>query len=346
MTYGIGVVGVGVWGCHSLEQTLLSACGDERQARIVAVSAGDAYGANSCSEPTVEAGIKYAAKFGARFEPDWQAVVNDPEVNIVSAMVCPRKKAEIILAALRAGKHVVTDKPLAFTVAEAEEILAAEQASAGTGFMLCGYHPRPLTAHLLDVIAAGRLGEVKAASVRLHFMGGIYPGFVPTRQWRSEIPSGEMTTIGSHALVTLCRLVGKPARSVYAVARNCFYDEYREAGAEDWAELNLDFGGAAGHVLVARLPYRLPREDIRIEVTGTHGYAEIADNRLTVWPGPEIMDCTIDGAAFTREQFRQFYTAIETGGKPPTTFAEGLHLQRILAAGLESVRQDRPQPVG
>lgn len=345
MNYGIGVIGVGVWGCHSLEQTLLSACGDERQARIVAVSADAAYGAGSCSEPAATAGAKYAAKFGARFEPDWRAVVNDPEVDIVSVMVCPRQKGEIILAALQAGKHVVTDKPLAFTVAEAEQILAAEQVSSGTGFMLCGYHPRPLVARLLDAIAADRLGEIKAASVRLHFMGGIYPGFVPTAQWRSEIPSGEMTTIGSHALVTLCRLLGKPARSVYAIARNCFYDEYRQVGAEDWAELNLDFGGAVGHVLVARLPYRLPREDVRIEVTGTTGYAEIADNRLTLWPGPESTACTIDGQALSREQFRQFYAAIESGGEPPTTFAEGLHLQRILAASLESIRQDRPQPI-
>jgi predicted dehydrogenase len=342
MSYGIGVIGVGVWGCHSLEHHLLQ-MGD---AGVVAVATDASLGAASYTGDADEAGRRYAEKLDAEFRPDWQAVIDDPAVDIVSAMVCPKRKAEVILAALAAGKHVVTDKPLAFTVKEAETIVAAEAQSKGMGFMLCGYHPRPLVKRLLAAIAEGQLGEIRAASVRLHFMGGIYPGFQPTDQWRSEIPSGEMTTIGSHALVTLCRLVGAPATSVYAIARNCFYDEYREVHAEDWAELNLTFGNAVGNVTVGRLPYRLPREDIRIEVTGTEGYAEIADNHLTIWPGGESMSLPIDGPAIVNEQFAQFYAAIEGNGEPATTFAEGLHLQRILAAGLDSTHQDRPCPVG
>jgi predicted dehydrogenase len=339
MTYGIGVIGVGVWGCHSLEHALLQA-GD---ARVVAVATDASMGAANYADSRETAGTAYAERLGAEFRSDWQAVVDDPAVDIVAAMVCPKRKAEIILAALAAGKHVVTDKPLAFTVPEAEQIVAAEHASAGAGFMLCGYHPRPLVAHLLDAIAQGRLGEIRAASVRFHFMGGIYPGFQPTEQWRSEIPSAEMTTIGSHALVTLCHLMEQPARTVYASTRNCFYKEYEEVGAEDWAELNLEFGGhAVGHVTVGRLPYRLPREDIRIEVTGTLGYAEIADDRLTIWPGEETVSLPLDGGAILAAQFKDFYQAIETDTPTTTTFAEGLHLQRILAAAQRSVAEDRP----
>ena len=341
MSYGIGVVGVGVWGCHSLENALVQA-GD---ARIVAVANDASMGAANHSSPPEAVGVAYAARFGAAFRPDWRAVVEDPAVDIVSAMVCPRRKAEIILAALAAGKHVVTDKPLAFTVAEAETVVAAERASAGIGFMLCGYHPRPLVARLLAAIAEGRLGRVRAASVRLHFMGGIYPGFQPTEQWRGEIPSAETTTIGSHALVTLSRLVGQPAASVHAVARNCFYDSYRAVGAEDWAELCLTFPDAVGQVTVGRLPYRLPREDIRIEVTGTHGYAEIADDRLSIWPGGEPLVLPADGGAVLDEQFRSFHRAIASGSPPPTSFAEGLELQRQLAAAIRSVQTGQPCPV-
>jgi UDP-N-acetylglucosamine 3-dehydrogenase len=314
-------------------------------AHVVAVTSEPTLGAGCHADP-VAAGRDYARKLGAEFRANWRDVVDDPAVDIVSAMVCPKRKAEIILAALNAGKHVVTDKPLAFTVAEAEAIVAAEAASKGLGFMLGGYHPRPLVLRLLDAIQAGRLGQIRAASVRLHFMGGIFPGFQPTEQWRSEIPSGEMTTIGSHALITLCRLVGTPAKAVYAMIGNCFHDEYRQVGAEDWAELNLTFDHAVGNVTVGRLPYRLPREDIRIEVTGTLGYAEIADDRLTLWPGGESTDAVIDGPAIVDEQFAQFHAAIEGNGQPPTTFGEGLHLQRILAAALESATSNRPCPVG
>ena len=193
--------------------------------------------------------------------------------------------------------------------------------------MLAGYHPRPLISRLASELAAGRVGQVRAVSMRLCFMGGVYPGFEPTSRWRSEIPSGELTTIGSHAFVTLFRLVNDRIRAVYAVLRNQFYDSYRAVGAEDWAEVNLQFAsGAVANVLVTRLPYRIADEDILIEVTGTDGYAQVSRNKLTLWPGEEIVTLPMDGAAALAETFRSFYAAIESGGPMPTSFDDGRRL--------------------
>lgn len=338
MTHGIGVVGVGVWGCHSLEQTLVRT-GD---ARVVAVSTEDRWGAHNYETPPRQRGREYAEQLGAAFCEDWRDVVTHPDVSIISAMVCPREKAQVLRAALEAGKHVVTDKPLAFTVDQARDIAKAERTSTARGFMLAGYHPRPLLGRLVTEVADGRLGEVKAVSVRLCFMGGVYPAFQPSVRWRSEIPSGELTTIGSHAFVTLFRLIDEPVRSVYAVLRNQFYESYREAGAEDWAEVNLRLGsGAVANILVTRLPYRIPDEDILLEVTGTRGYAQVARNRLTFWPESEVVELSMDGASALQETFRSFYAAIESGGPMPTSFEDGYRLQVVLDAAIRSAAAEQ-----
>jgi len=333
MTYGIGVVGVGVWGCHSLEQTLCKA-GD---ARIVAVSTEDRWGARNYAQPCPQRGREYAQQLGAEYCEDWRGVVRRADVQIVSVMVCPREKAEVIIAALQAGKHVVTDKPLTFTPDEARAVCEAERASPGRGFMLAGRHTQPLVRRLVEELKRGRVGEIKAISIRLCFMGGVFPGFEPSTRWRSEVPSGELTTIGSHALVTLFKLMDEPVRDVYALLRNNFYTSYRMAGAEDWAQLNLGFAsGAVANITVARLPHRIANEDALIEVTGTEGYAQIAGERLSFWPDGETVTPPAPPSNPLVETFQAFYHAIDTGAPPPTTFADGLRLQNLLDAALRS----------
>ena len=337
----IGVVGVGVWGCHSLEQSL-AATG---HARVVAVSTEDAWGDRHFSGDPVAFGRSYAAGLGAEFEPNWRALIARPDVDVISAMVCPRRKAEVLIAALRAGKHAITDKPLAMNAAEAQAVVEAETASPGRVFVLAGFQNRPLVRHLIEAIAAGRLGAPRALSLRLCFMGGIFAGFRPNRRWRSEVPSGELTTIGSHALMTLFRLHPAPIASVSAILANRFYDEYREAGAEDWAELSLRFGdGAVANVLVARLPHRVPGEDIVIEVTGTDGYAYLGAQGLTLWPGAEAVPAPAASDPL-RETLVSVATALAQQRAPPVTVVDAWRLQTVLDAALASALQGQPAPV-
>jgi len=332
---------VGVWGCHSLEQTF-AACG---RARLVAVTTEEGWGDHQFAGDPLAHGRAYAERLGAAFEPDWRTLVTRPDIDVVSAMVCPRRKAEVLTAALAAGKHVITDKPLALTPAEARAVWAAENASTGRGYMLAGFQNRPLVRHLADAIGRGRLGALRALSLRLCFMGGVFPGFRPSARWRSEIPSGELTTIGCHALMTLLKLHPRPVESVYATTANRFYPEYRAVGAEDWAELNLRFvDGVVANAMVARLPHRVPREDILIEATGTDGYAQLGADGLTYWPGPETLPPPA-GVDPLRETFIAVADAFEQHRPPPVTFTDGWRLQVVLDAALQSAARRDVVPV-
>ena len=326
--YKVGVIGVGVWGCHSLERELLNT----GLCEIKSVCGGDEFG-EGLYENALAGAKEYAKELGAEFIASAEDIINDPEIDIISVMTAPAVKAEWLVKALQNNKYVVTDKPLGITLEDAEKVCQAEAASKAHGFMLAGYHIRPSVAKLMSLIGQGKLGEIKAVSVRLNFTGGIYPGFNPTKRWGSEIPGGESVTIGAHGLITAMKLVGAPIVEFFQVRKNDFYEKYRSAGADDYAIYNVKFAnGAVANVSVGRLPYRIPNEDITVELTGTEGYAQINGTELTVYPSGESFDGKFNAPELLREVFTQFIKSINDENiKPLTSFKDGLELQKIFA---------------
>lgn len=336
MTYNVGVIGAGVWGCHSLERELIKT----GKAKIVSVCASEEFGANCFEEGALRKAREYANELNAEFVADWRELLESPQINIVSVMTSPKVKAEIICRALKNGKHVVTDKPLGMNADEVEKIIKAEKDAGVKGFMLAGYHIYPGVKKIIRKIQDGAFGEIKALSLRLNFMGGIFPGFKPSTQWRSEIPSGEMTTIGSHAIITALKIINSQAKEAYAELKNDFYQEYADVKAEDWGRLNLKFNsGAIANITVGRIPHQIPDEDIMIEVTGTEGYAHLKGTRLELWPEGEITDCSFDRREVQEEVFDQFIDSLPESVSPPTTFFDGYELQKILDAAFLSAKK-------
>src|SRR5690606_31128730 len=98
-------------------------------------------------------------------ETDWRAAIERPDVQIVDICTPGDSHAEIAIAAAAAGKVVFCEKPLANTVEEAEQMLAAVK-SAGVLHMLChNYRRAPAVLLAKRLIEDGRLGEIR------HFRG-------------------------------------------------------------------------------------------------------------------------------------------------------------------------------
>ncbi len=324
--YKVGVIGVGVWGCHSLERELVKT----GLCEIKSICGANQFGAGLYDD-VEQASKDYANEFNAQYVANPDEIINDSEIDIVSVMTAPLVKPEWLIEALNNNKYVVTDKPLGMNVKDAQAICDAEASSKAHGFMLGGYHIRPAVAKLVDLVQQNKLGEIKAVSIRLNFTGGIYPGFNPTKQWGSEVPGGESVTIGSHGLLTAMKLVNADIVDVYQVRKNDFYQEYKDAGVDDYAIYNVKFSnGAIANVSVGRLPYKIPNEDIVIELTGTDGYAHIQGIDLTVYPNEENFTGVFNGADLTCEVFKHFVSTIENKNIAPlTTFNEGLVIQHI-----------------
>src|SRR6185503_6177741 len=90
--------------------------------------------------------------------------VEDPDIDIVDICSPGDTHAEIAIAALAAGKHVLCEKPLANTVAEAEAMVRAADMAHPSGVRaMCGFNYRrvPAVSLMRDMVAAGRLGEIR-----------------------------------------------------------------------------------------------------------------------------------------------------------------------------------------
>ncbi len=109
-----------------------------------------------------KAGVTAAAKkLGwAKVATRWQDVVADPEIDILDVNTANDTHAEISIAAAKAGKHVLCEKPLAMNVKEATAMLAAVK-KAGVVHMIChNYRRIPAIAQAKKMIAAGDLGKI------------------------------------------------------------------------------------------------------------------------------------------------------------------------------------------
>ena len=106
-----------------------------------------------------------AAKLGWEgHTTDWRSLIESDEIDLIDICTPGDTHAEIALAALAAGKHVLCEKPLANSVAEAREMAAAATEAQTRGVRtMCGFNYRrvPAVALMRQLVAAGRIGEIR-----------------------------------------------------------------------------------------------------------------------------------------------------------------------------------------
>jgi predicted dehydrogenase len=132
-------------------------------------------------------------------ETDWRTLIQRDDIDLVDICVPGDLHAEIAIAALAAGKHVLCEKPLANTVDEARAMVAAAQSSGVRA--MCGFNYRrvPAVALMRELIAAGRLGEIR--HVRAVYLQDwiVDPQFPLVWRLRREVAgSGSLGDIGAH----------------------------------------------------------------------------------------------------------------------------------------------------
>jgi predicted dehydrogenase len=154
-----------------------------------------------------------AARLGwPAWETDWKRLVGRDDVDLVDVCTPGSSHAEISIAALEAGKHVLCEKPLANTVEEARSMAAAAARAAEGGVRaMVGFNFRrvPAVALARELIAAGRLGavrHVRAAYLGAHMVDPEFP--LVWRLRAEEAGSGALGDLGAHAVDLAQYLVG------------------------------------------------------------------------------------------------------------------------------------------
>jgi predicted dehydrogenase len=163
-----------------------------------------------------------AAKLGwESYTTDWRALVERDDIDLIDICTPGDTHAEIALAALAAGKHVLCEKPLANTVAEAREMAAAATEAQAHGVRaMCGFNYRrvPAAELMRRMVADGRIGVLR--HVRAQYLQDwiVDPLFPLVWRLRKEVAgSGALGDIGAH-IVDLTQFVsGQSIASVSAL---------------------------------------------------------------------------------------------------------------------------------
>ncbi|NEB05376.1 Gfo/Idh/MocA family oxidoreductase [Streptomyces sp. SID13726] len=323
----------------------------------------------------------------AAAETDWRALIERDDVDLVDICTPGDSHAEIAVAALAAGKHVLCEKPLANTVEEAERMaLAAEEAHQRGQLAMVGFNYRrvPATALARRMVAEGRLGKLRHVRVTYLQDWLVDPEFPLTwRLRREQAGSGSLGDLGAHIIDLAQYLAGEPLAGVSALTET-FVRERPLAGAvkglsavseAGTGQVTVDdaalFTGRLASGALASFEatrYATGRKNsLRIELNGDRGSLAFDLERLNEL---SFHDGTEPGthAGFRRilvtepdhpyldawwppghglgyehtfvHQARDLVHAIASGTDPSPSFADGLQVQRVLAAVEESAEKN------
>ncbi|MGH3234329.1 MAG: Gfo/Idh/MocA family protein [Streptosporangiaceae bacterium] len=230
-----------------------------------------------------------AARMGwAAFETDWRRVVERDDVNLVDICTPGETHAEIAIAALEAGKHVLCEKPLANTAAEAARMtVAAERAAAAGRFAMCGFSYRraPALALARRLVAEGRLGEIR--HVRAQYLQDWLSDAQVPLTWRldrGKAGSGALGDIGAHIADAAQFVTGMQITGVSGVLRTFVTErplpgERAQPGAATAGQVSVDdaaaftarFDAGALGVFEATRSGLGRKNALRLEVNGSSG---------------------------------------------------------------------------
>ena len=266
---------------------------------------------------------EFAASYRMPSIDSIDALLSDPDVQVVLVLTPPRTHADLALRCARAGKHVLLEKPLDVDLPQALATVRAVE-SMGVQLGVVFQHRFRDGARLLrEMLAAGELGELLSVSCAIRWWRSAEYFAVGGRGTLARDGGGVLLTQAIHTLDVLLDLIG-PAQRVSALCRT---SPLRSIDTEDMVSAVVAFhGGAIGVVDATTTAY--PGFPERIELSGSKGTAVLEAERLTVQrPGrdPVRVDGSFAGG----------------GGADPMAFSHEAH-RRLIEDFLDALRDRRP----
>jgi predicted dehydrogenase len=311
---------------------------------------------------------------------DWRALLDRDDVQLIDVCTPGNSHAEISIAALDAGKHVLCEKPMANTVAEAAAMAAAAERARARGVRaMVGFNYRrvPAIALARQLVAAGRIGTIR--HVRASYLQDWLadPAFPLTwRLQREQAGSGALGDLGSHIVDLAQHLTGQLITGVSAASTTFIAERPLAAGepgrtgavtVDDAVTFSARLGPGTLATFEATRFAAGRKNALRIELNGALGSLAFDLERLNElsWydraedpatagfrrvlvtePGhPYLSAWWPPGHVLGWEhtfvhQARDLVDAIAAGADPAPSFADGLQVQRVLAAVADSAAKD------
>jgi predicted dehydrogenase len=330
---------------HTLQQgVLVVGCGliGRRRARSARAHAGSRLCAVVDADP---AAAEQLAAGACDVVADWRAALLRPDVDVVVVATPNAWLADIAVAALEAGKHVLMEKPMGRGLEEALRIARAAEGSSGLLRIGFNHRHHPGIRRAAERVRSGALGPL--ITIRARYGHGGRPGL--EQEWRSDpvqAGGGELLDQGVHLADLFHWLAGMPDE-VFAMTQTAAWPI---APLEDNAYALLRFGhGAVGQWHVSMSQWK---NLFSLEIHGEAGAVIVeglggsyGTERLTVvhraFEGgrPATEEWSFDGEDASWDlEWEALLRDIETGSRTEAHAADGVAAMRIIDALYRSAR--------
>jgi predicted dehydrogenase len=234
---------------------------------------------------SMDSAEKFAREFGVdRAHGSYEALLADPEIQAVYVATPHPQHAEWIIKAARAGKHVLCEKPLSLTHAEAAaaaEVCRAEKVLLMEAFM---YRCHPQTAKVVELVRSGVLGRIGLVQAAFGFANTFD---ARNRFWSRELGGGGILDVGCYP-VSFARLIaGADAGSAFAnpVSVTGAVQLHPEARVDMCAAATLQF--ASGMLAQVSTSIAL-QQDNSARIYGTEGWLHLPEPWVPAREGGDV----------------------------------------------------------
>ena len=334
-TQSIGIIGCGIWGAihaqtfsNSPFTRLVSFCDQDK-----------------------DRADQYHRKYEAKsYTTDYKEILSDPEISAVSIATPDHTHTQLVLDALKAGKHVLVEKPLATTVDECKQILAARDTSGVILMVDFHNHWNIPFIQVKNMVDSGELGDLQMINVRLN--DTIY---VPTKMLSWASKSSPVHFLGSHVVDLIRWITGDEIIKVYSVSRSEVLRK-KDIDTQDFYQSILEF--SKGTTAYVENCWILPENSPNIfefkgDFTGSKGSTSVNVSHHRM-----IEKFTAEGAGFPdvsgvvdrygqtlgfcTASIEHFIDCVRNNTTPMVTGEDGLLATQVVQAMEESAKTGQP----
>ncbi len=256
----------GIIGCGAIGPTHAAAIGQLPDAEVVAV-------ADLNAERAASVGKKFSV---TRVYRDERELIADPDVDVVCVCTPSGMHADMTVAALTAGKHVIVEKPMDISLEACDRMIDAQRKSGRKLSVICQHRFDAASRLVRDKIAAGDLGRIVLATASVKWWRTQH--YYDSGDWRGTWKwdgGGALMNQGVHTVDLLQWLAGG-VESLWAQTRTAAHERIE---VEDTAVAALVFkNGAVGSLCATTAAY--DGFPVRVDLFGTEGSAIIEGDRL------------------------------------------------------------------
>ncbi len=337
----------GVIGCGGIaDRRTLPGMMLADNAELIAVMDANKAAADNCKE-------KYNAKYAFDKMEDVLAIDEIDAVYIASPVFCHKEQA---FAAADAGKHILIEKPVGLTAAEAEEIAAycdSKGVKMGVGFMMRfhAYHQK-----MKEIVQSGKIGEIVSARAQLTCW---YPEM--ENCWRQDMKlsgGGAMMDMGVHCVDLIRYITGLEVKEAAGICGNqIFKYSVEDAGAvimklengaiayvdanfnipDAAAKCKIEFYGTKGSIFAQGTISQVEGGEIEVLCADSQEGYDAAQNRNDVVP----MEINVEFGNMYTKEIEAFGKAVAGEADVAITAADAIASQKVIEAAYASSKNKK-----